>query len=100
MARWHLSSNAITDHAAGNICERAGLIRSGGDSAADGCWIRAYGKRMICAENFVAQGAQNWICAAGTLVMNGKLGRQALSDCFQRFLSEGVKGVQAEALGH
>ena len=100
MARWHLSSNALADRAAGDICEKAGLLRSGEHSADDGCRIRAYRKRVMPCDNFVTAGAQDWICTAGTLVFNGKLGREALSACFQRFVSDGIDGIRDEALGH
>lgn len=100
MARWYLTSDDSVDGAAGRLCERAGLTSSGRISSPGSYALQTYRKRAVSSENFLQMGESDWICAAGTLIFNGKIGREALAHCYHLFLERGLAGIQEQAIGH
>ena len=99
MARWHLSWGEETHRVAEGACVRADLQPSG--AASDGALhVQAYFKRAIRLETFVQLADGKWICSAGTVILNGKTGAEALKECFAEFAQNGARGVQERALGH
>lgn len=99
MSRWYLTSSESANREAQVVCERANL-RSSGRMAAINCQGQAYFKRVIATPNLLNCGENNWICCAGTMIYNGQLGEQALRECYQDFIKDGISGIQAKAIGH
>jgi hypothetical protein len=42
----------------------------------------------------------DWICSAGTIIYNGRLGEQALRDCYADFVAGGIQTLRSTAIGH
>ena len=77
----------------------AGLQPSG--AVSDGALhLQSYFKRAIRLDTFVQLAEGKWICSAGTVILNGKMGAEALKECFAEFAENGARGVQERALGH
>jgi hypothetical protein len=99
LARWHLSWGEETHRIAEGACLRAGLQPSG--AVSDGALhCQAYFKRAIRLDTFVELADGKWICSAGTVIVSGKMGAEALKECFAEFARNGARGVQERALGH
>jgi hypothetical protein len=59
-----------------------------------------YFKRAVSTPNFLNFGNDKWICSAGTVVRDGQIGTKALENCYSDFISNGIPGVQENAIGH
>ena len=94
-----VTSSQNADREAQRVCERAGLRPSGEISEAN-CYGRAYFKRVVITDNLTKCGDNAWICSAGTIIYESRMGNEALSKCHSEFASGGVSAVQSKALGH
>ena len=99
MSRWHLTSSESADREARNVCQQANL-RSSGENVRCELSGQAYFKRVATAPNLIKCGESDWICSAGTIIYNDRLGEEALRDCFDDFVAAGVPAVQSKAIGH
>jgi len=98
MSRFHLTSVKKDHVTAGNISKKAGLNVFGQKSEL-GYYIQTYQKRSIDNTNFVEIG-DDWICSAGTLIRNGKLGKKPLKELYGFLTKEGIKTVRQKFVGH
>jgi hypothetical protein len=64
------------------------------------CHGQAYLKRIVATANLIKCGENDWICSAGTIIYNGRLGEEALRDCYADFVKAGISAVQSKAIGH
>lgn len=99
MSRWYLTSSENADRDARVVCQRARL-RSSGVMSGPNCYGQAYFKRVVATPNVAKCGDENWICSAGTIIYNGRLGEAALRDCYLDFVTAGISAVQSKAIGH
>jgi hypothetical protein len=99
MSRWHLTSSENADREARSVCQRANLRSSGQISDAN-CHGQAYLKRVVATANLLKCGENDWICSAGTIIYNERLGEDALRECYTDFVTAGISAVQSKAIGH
>jgi hypothetical protein len=99
VSRWHLASSENADREARSVCQRANL-RSSGKISDPNCHGQAYFKRVVATANLIRCGTDDWICSAGTIIYNGRLGEEALRDCYADFVAAGISAVQSKAIGH
>ena len=99
MSRWYLTSSLNADREAQLVCQRANLTSSGRVSEAN-YYGRAYSKRVVATTNLIECGKNDWICSAGTIIYNERLGQEALRDCYENFVTSGISAVRSKAIGH
>ncbi len=101
MSRWHLTSTENADHLAQIACQRANL-RSSGRIPDPTCHGQVYLKRVVATANLIKIKCEenDWMCSAGTIIYNGRVGEEALRDCYADFVTAGISAVQSKAIGH
>jgi hypothetical protein len=99
MSRWHLTSSKNADHEARLVCQQANL-RPSRQISDSNCHGQAYLKRVVPTPNLIKCGETDWICSAGTIIYDGRLGEEALRDCYTDFVTVGISAVQSKAIGH
>ncbi len=99
MSRWYLTSSEDSSINAESVCDKAGL-RSSGHISDPNCHAQAYMKRVVDVPTFVKCGENDWICSAGTIIYNGRLGPEAFLDMYSDFVKSGIHGVRSRAIGH
>jgi hypothetical protein len=75
-------------------------LRPSGEISESTCHGRAYFKRAVATPNLTRCAQDAWICSAGTIIYDGRLGDEALRKCYSDFDSAGISAVQSKALGH
>lgn len=98
MARWHLTSSPDLHGRASRVGDAADL-RATGDLSAPGHHLRVYGKRAIDDANMLRLG-DDWICVAGTVLFDHRIGGATLADIHRLFVDEGVVRTRRNLIGH
>lgn len=99
MARWHVTTSEVLHARASEVCDAAEL-RPCGEDASGGLFVRSYSKRAVDNVNFESFGPDQWVCVAGTLIVDGELGKGALPLLYRRFVEDGLEAARAGAIGH
>ncbi len=99
MSRWHFATTRELHASATRVCDYAGL-RSCGEAATGEVHLRSYSKRAIQNTNFLTLGNTEWICVAGTAMIDSKLGADALPAFYERFAEGGVGAARDAVTGH
>lgn len=99
MSRWYLASTEKAHGEAQYLCDTAGL-RSSGDVHHANYHAQAYLKRVVDTPNLVKYGENDWICSAGTIIYNGRIGPKALLDVYSDFLKGGIRAIHSRAIGN
>lgn len=99
MSRWYVTSSAES-YRRGQLAGKNAGLRVSGQISGRGLFGESYYKRVTTSTNLVHIEENAWICSAGTLVYNGKIGEEALCACYSDFVAGGVSRVQSTAVGH
>jgi hypothetical protein len=99
MSAWYLGSSAADCAEARNHCERSRLVLSA-EVSGPGFFGGIYQKRALPTLNFLKCGEDKWICSAGTLIYNGRIGKEALDGCYSDYATNGIVRIQQNAIGH
>lgn len=99
MARFHLTPNEDTHQNAVKKNKAAGLKLSGSNSD-QGIHISTYQKRAIQSDNYLETSDGGFIAITGSLIMDGKIGGEVLSDIYKTFVESGLEAVRKQSFGH
>lgn len=99
MARWYLTSDSRIGNKLNKVCTSAGLNTSGSNFGPN-YYIESFQKRAISNTNFIEFENENWICSAGTIISDGKVGREPLRRMYETYLSEGINEARSDVMGH
>lgn len=99
MSRWHLTSDEASHRRAANVCQEADLDVFAAIST-DRYDVQTYRKRAVSVDNFVEIDDGDWVCSAGTILVDGDMGSPALHTLYTRFRDGDVAMARSEAIGH
>ncbi|WP_152418650.1 hypothetical protein [Halorubrum distributum] len=99
MSRFHLSSDESVHEAARELCSAAELTKAG-EVTNKGINISTYEKRTIENTNLTVFENGGFVAVTGTLIINGKMGGEALESVYDTFTNGGAAAVRDQAFGH
>jgi hypothetical protein len=99
MARFYLTSSKRAHEKAAQLNTDAGL-ETDGENNKDNIYFSTYKKRAIDSNTYRELESPDFVAVSGTLVMDGKLGEEALPLVYEEFRNSGARGVRANAFGH
>lgn len=99
MSRFHLSAHKSVHEAARELCSASELTEAG-ESTNKGINISTYEKRTIENTNLTVFENGGFVAVTGTLIINGKMGGEALEPVYNTFTNGGAATVRDQAFGH
>ena len=99
MSRFHLSSHKSVHEAARELCSAAELTEAG-EVTNEMINISTYEKRTIENTNLTIFENGGFVAVTGTLIINGKMGGEALESVYNTFTNGGAAAVRDQAFGH
>ncbi|WP_277552380.1 hypothetical protein [Halobaculum limi] len=99
MSRFHLTTSSHRHTKAKELCNDAGLDVAASLSE-DNFHISTYHKRTFENTNFQPLDSTSFIAITGTIIIDGKMGENALDSVYKTYAKSGAKEVRERSFGH